>query len=267
MVPAGRKSGKPLPLVLFVHGGPHARDSWGFNGTMQWLANRGYAVLQVNYRGSTGFGKSFLNAGNGEWAGKMHDDLLDAVQWAIDEKIADPKKICIFGGSYGGYATLVGLTFTPDVFACGVDIVGPSSLETLLESIPDYWKPAMEELKLQIGGGIETQAGRSFLKSRSPLTFAHRIAKPLLIGQGEHDPRVKRTESDQIVKVMKEKGIPVTYIVYPDEGHGFIRPENKIAFYGVMEHFLAENLGGRMESLGDDLKKSSADIVEGSLGK
>ena len=266
VLPAGYdlKNHKPLPLVLLVHGGPHARDTWGFDHEMQWLANRGYAGLQVNYRGSTGFGKNFLNAGNGEWAGKMHDDLLDAVNWAIEEKIADPKKIAIMGGSYGGYATLVGLTFTPDIFACGVDIVGPSNLETLLESIPEYWKPAMEELKLQIGAGIDTPEGRAFLKSRSPLTFVDRIAKPLLIAQGANDPRVKKAESDQIVAKMKEKGLPVTYILYPDEGHGFARPENRLAFYGIAEHFLSQHLGGRFEPLSDDLKKSSAEIVEGS---
>jgi dipeptidyl aminopeptidase/acylaminoacyl peptidase len=255
---------KPLPLVLFVHGGPHARDIWGFSPSAQWLANRGYAVLQVNYRGSTGFGKNFLNAGNGEWAGKMHEDLLDAVNWAIAEKVADPKKIAIMGGSYGGYATLVGLTFTPDIFACGVDIVGMSNLETFLESIPEYWKPAMEEAKLQIGGGIDTPKGRAFLKSRSPMTFVDRIQKPLLIAQGSNDPRVKKAESDQIVAKMKEKGIFVTYVLYPDEGHGFARPENRLSFYGITEHFLSQCLGGRVEPLGDDLKKSSAEILEGS---
>lgn len=234
----------PLPMVLFVHGGPHARDCWGFRGMRQFLANRGYAVLQVNYRGSTGFGKKFLNAGNGEWGAKMHDDLIDAVNWAIKKKVADPKKIGILGGSYGGYATLVGLTFTPEVFACGVDIVGISNLVTCSKSIPAYWKPLIEEWKLQIGADFETEEGRAFLKSRSPLTFVDRIQKPLLIGQGANDPRVVKAESDQIANAMKKRGIPVTYILFPDEGHGFARPENRLAFYGITEKFLAENLGG-----------------------
>lgn len=257
----GRPS-KPVPLVLNVHGGPQVRDSWGFNGGMQWLANRGYAALQVNYRGSNGFGKAFLNAGNGEWAAKMHDDLIDAVQWAVQEKIADPQKVAIMGGSYGGYATLVGLTFTPDVFACGIDIVGPSNLETLLNSIPEYWKPALEELKRRLGNDASTPEGQAFLKSRSPLTFVEKIKKPLLIAQGANDPRVKKAESDQIVAKMKEKGLPVTYLLFPDEGHGFARPENRIAFYAVAEHFLQQVLGGRAEPMEDALKKSSAQLEE-----
>ncbi|MBM3610414.1 MAG: S9 family peptidase [Alphaproteobacteria bacterium] len=251
---------KPVPLVLNVHGGPQTRDNWGFNGSMQWLSNRGYAVLQVNYRGSAGFGKAFLNAGNGEWAAKAHDDLIDAVNWAIDEKIADPSKVAIFGGSYGGYATLVGLTFTPDVFACGVDIVGPSNLITLFKSIPEYWKPALEELKQRLGGNPDTPEGAEILKQKSPLTYVDRIKKPLLIAQGANDPRVKQAESDQIVSVMREKNIPVTYLLYPDEGHGFARPENRLAFYAKAEEFLAKVLGGRVEPAGDCIEKSSVHI-------
>ncbi|VVB87831.1 Acylamino-acid-releasing enzyme [uncultured archaeon] len=219
--------GKPLPIVLYVHGGPWARDEWGYDPYHQWLANRGYAVLSVNFRGSTGFGKKFLNAGNMEWAGKMHNDIIDAAQWAVNEGIADQKRIAIMGGSYGGYATLVGMTFTPDQFACGVDIVGPSNLITLLNTIPPYWVPEIEQFKKRVGDHT-TGEGRAFLKERSPLSYADRIKKPLLIGQGANDPRVKQNESEQIVRAMQAKNIPVTYVLYPDEGHGFVRPENRM---------------------------------------
>ncbi|MBL0941200.1 MAG: S9 family peptidase [Alphaproteobacteria bacterium] len=260
------KSDHPLSLVLYVHGGPTVRDNWGYDSIHQWLTNRGYAVLSVNYRGSTGFGKAFTIAGYGQWAGKAHDDLIDAVNWAIAKGIADPQKIAIMGGSYGGYATLVGLTFTPDVFACGVDIVGPSNLQTLLASVPAYWKPQLNMLKVRIGGDPETPEGREFLKSQSPLTYAHKIKKPLLIGQGANDPRVKQAESDQIVKVLEANKIPVTYILYPDEGHGFKRPENRKSFFAVTEAFLGNILGGRVEPVGDDFKGSSIQIkVEGGL--
>ncbi len=236
-----------LPTVLLVHGGPWGRDTWGFDPEAQWLANRGYAVLQVNFRGSTGYGKQFLNAGNREWAGKMHDDLIDGVNWMIREGIADPKKVAIMGGSYGGYATLVGLTFTPDVFACGVDIVGPSNLITLIKSIPPYWTPILWLFKHRIGD-VETE--EEFLKSRSPLFFADRIKVPLLIGQGANDPRVKQAESEQIVEAVRNAGKPVTYVLYTDEGHGFARPENRLHFYAMAEEFLAEHLGGRFEPMG-----------------
>jgi dipeptidyl aminopeptidase/acylaminoacyl peptidase len=241
----------PVPLVLDVHGGPWARDGWGFNATHQWLANRGYAVLNVNYRGSTGFGKDFINASSGQWSGKMHDDLIDAVNWAVDHRIAQRDKIAIMGGSYGGYATLVGLTFTPDVFACGVDIVGPSSLVTLLENVPPYWIPFMPVMK-QLVGDVNTDQGRAELLKRSPLTHVENIQKPLLIGQGANDPRVKQQEADQIVEAMTAKHIPVTYVLYPDEGHGFSGERNRMSFYAVTEAFLAENLGGRYEPVGDD---------------
>ena len=254
---------KRLPMVLFVHGGPWARDSWGYNAYHQWLANRGYAVLSVNFRGSTGLGKDFINASNLEWAGKMHDDLIDAVNWAIDKKIADKNQVAIMGGSYGGYATLVGLTFTPDVFACGVDIVGPSNLKTLLETIPPYWKPMMDMWATRVGDP-RTDEGREFLDSRSPLSFVDNINKPLLIGQGANDPRVKQSESDQIVKAMQEKNIPVTYILYPDEGHGFARPGNRLSFNAVTELFLAQHLGGRAEPIGEDFTGSSIQAPHGS---
>ncbi|MHC0064123.1 S9 family peptidase [Nostoc sp. UIC 10890] len=237
-----------LPTVLLVHGGPWARDVWGFSPTAQWLANRGYAVLQVNFRGSTGYGKAFLNAGNREWAAKMHDDLIDAVNWLVEQGISDPQKIAIMGGSYGGYATLVGLTFTPEVFAAGVDIVGPSNLMTLIETIPPYWEPLRAMLYHRVGN-LETE--EEFLKSRSPLFFADRIQKPLLIGQGANDPRVKQSESDQIVNAMQQAGLPVKYALYTDEGHGFARPENRLHFFAIAEEFLAKYLGGRFESLAD----------------
>jgi len=237
-----------VPTVLLVHGGPGGGDYWGYDSEAQWLANRGYAVLQVNFRGSTGYGKAFLNAGNREWAAKMHDDLIDAVNWLVEKGISDRNKIAIMGGSYGGYATLVGLTFTPDVFACGVDIVGPSNLITLLQTIPPYWEPLKASMYHRIGN-METE--EEFLKSRSPLFFIDRINKPLLIGQGANDPRVKQSESDQIVEAMQKAGLPVEYALYTDEGHGFARPENRLHFYAVAEEFLSKYLGGRFEPMTD----------------
>ncbi|AFZ42944.1 peptidase S9 prolyl oligopeptidase [Halothece sp. PCC 7418] len=239
---------KQLPTVLYVHGGPWARDTWGYQPTVQWLANRGYAVLQVNFRGSTGYGKDFLNAGNREWGGAMHNDLIDAVEWLKAKGISDPNRIAIMGGSYGGYATLAGLTFTPDVFACGVDIVGPSNLITLINSVPPYWKPMMSMFAHRVGD-IETE--EEFLRACSPLFYADRIQKPLLIGQGANDPRVKQAESEQIVAEMREKGKPVQYALYTDEGHGFARPENRMHFYAIAENFLAEYLDGRAEAVGE----------------
>jgi dipeptidyl aminopeptidase/acylaminoacyl peptidase len=253
----------PVPMVLLVHGGPWARDTYGFNSVHQLLANRGYGVLSVNFRGSTGFGKGFLNAANKQWGLKMHDDLIDAVEWAVAEGIAAKDKIAIMGGSYGGYATLAGLTCTPEVFACGVDIVGPSNLETLLSTIPPYWAPLVKIFHERMGDP-STEEGLALLRAASPLYKADRIVKPLLIAQGANDPRVKQSESDQIVGAMKAAGIPVTYVLYPDEGHGFARPENNIAFYAIAENFLAECIGGRAEPLGDALKPASAEIVEGA---
>jgi dipeptidyl aminopeptidase/acylaminoacyl peptidase len=253
----------PLPMVLLVHGGPWARDSYGFDGTSQFLANRGYAVLQVNFRGSTGFGKGFTNAGNGAWGREMHDDLLDAVKWAVGAGHADPEKIAIMGGSYGGYAALAGLAFTPTTFACGVDIVGPSNLATLLSTVPPYWESFRKQL-IQRMGDPDTDAGRAWLKERSPLTHADKIVRPLLIGQGANDPRVKQAESDQIVAAMQAKKIPVTYVLFPDEGHGFARPENNIAFMAVTENFLAKCLGGAAEAIGGAVGASSATVPHGA---
>ena len=252
----------PLPMVLNVHGGPWGRDDWGYDPIHQHLANRGYAVLSVNFRGSSGLGKGFMNAANLEWGGKMQDDLVDAVEWAVAEGIADPERVAILGASYGGYAVLAGLTLTPDVFACGVDLVGPSNLITMVETIPPYWKPAIEMEATRVGDS-RTEEGRALLTERSPLTHVDRITKPLLIGHGANDARVKRAESDQIVGAMKEKGIPVTYLLYPDEGHGFGRPENDISFTAVAEAFLAEHLGGRFEPVGGDFEGSSIEVEAG----
>lgn len=267
MLPVGTNPGdgvptEPLPLVLDVHGGPWVRDAWGFNPEHQLLANRGYAVLAVNYRGSTGFGKEFLNAGNLQWGAAMHDDLLDAVRWAVERGVADPDRIAIHGGSYGGYAALAGLTLTPDVFTCGVDIVGPSNLITLLESIPPYWAPMVQMFKDRVGD-FTTEEGREFLLSRSPLSYADRIERPLLIGQGANDPRVKVAESEQIVAAMRQHGIRVTYVLFPDEGHGFAEPANRLSFFAVTEAFLATHLGGRVEPFGDVTASSSMTIPEG----
>ncbi len=238
---------KNLPMVLNVHGGPWARDGWGYDPEAQWLANRGYAVLQVNYRGSSGFGKKFFNAAKREFAGKMHDDLIESVQWAIDQGYADPAKVAIYGGSYGGYATLVGLTFTPETFACGVDIVGPSSLVSLIESFPEYWKPFLAKTWYAFVGDPSDAVEKADLEARSPLFKIDQIRKPLLIAQGANDPRVVQAESDRIVAKMREANLPVTYLLFPDEGHGFARPENRMKFYAAAEAFLAETLGGRTE--------------------
>ncbi len=235
---------KNLPLVLNVHGGPWARDDWGYRPDVQWFANRGYVCLQVNYRGSTGYGKAFMNAGNKEWGGKMHDDLVDAVNWAVERGIADPKKVAIFGGSYGGYAALVGATFTPDVFCCAVDIVGPSNIITLIQTIPPYWAPLISIFHQRVG---DPSTEEEFLKSRSPLFKVDQIKIPMLIGQGANDPRVKQAESEQIVEAMKSKGIPYEYMLFPDEGHGFAKPENRLKFYAAAEKFLAKYMGGRYE--------------------
>jgi dipeptidyl aminopeptidase/acylaminoacyl peptidase len=236
---------KGLPFVLNVHGGPWARDSWGYDGESEWFANRGYATLQINFRGSAGFGKKFLNAGDLGWGvGVMQNDLTDAVKWAIAKGIADPKKICIYGGSYGGYATLAGLTFTPDLYACGVDIVGPSNIKTLFEAIPPYWAPFKKEFTLRVG---DVENDEALNKRISPLFHADAIKAPLIVAQGAHDPRVNIREATQMVDAMRAKGLPVTFVVYTDEGHGFARPDNRLDFYGRVDEFLAKQLGGRAE--------------------
>jgi dipeptidyl aminopeptidase/acylaminoacyl peptidase len=238
-------AGPATPLILKVHGGPWARDFWGFNPSDQWFANRGYATLSVNFRGSTGYGKSFLHKGDGEWGvGSMQHDLTDSVEWAIKEGIADPDKVCIYGGSYGGYACLAGLTFTPDLYRCGVDIVGPSNVKTLLDSIPSYWGPLRNQMLIKIG---DVDSDTAFNEKISPLYHVDKITAPLLIGQGANDPRVKQAEADQIAFSMQAKGIPVEYVLYPDEGHGFARPDNRLDFNGRVELFLKVHLGGRAE--------------------
>ena len=237
----GRKN---LPMVLNVHGGPWARDVWGFDPEAQWLANRGYLCVQVNFRGSTGYGKAFVNAGDREWGNAMQNDLTDAVEFAIGQGWADRERVAIYGGSYGGYAALAGVTFTPDLYRCAVDIVGPSNLKTLIETIPPYWQPQIALFHQRVGNP-ETDA--EFLWSRSPLSRAASIKTPLLIAQGANDPRVKQAESEQIVAALKDAGIDHEYMLFPDEGHGFAKPENRLKFYAAAERFLARHLGGRAE--------------------
>jgi len=237
-LPPGREP-RGLPAVIVPHGGPWSRDRWSYNPWAQWLANRGYAVLQPNFRGSTGYGKALLNAGNKEWGRAMQDDLTDAVRWLVDRGIADPERVAIMGGSYGGYATLAGLAFTPELYAAGVDIVGPSNLFTLLETIPPYWKPMIALFYTRMG---HPEQDAELLRAASPLFSADRIRAPLLIGQGANDPRVKRTESLQIVEALREKGKPVEYVEYSDEGHGFMKPENRLDFFRKAEAFLEKHL-------------------------
>ena len=252
----------PLPLVIMPHGGPWGRDSWGLNPLHQWLANRGYVTLAMNFRASMGFGKDFLNAGNMEWGGKIIDDQMDAVQWAVDAGIADPKRLAIFGGSFGGYSALMLLGLYPEVFACAIDLVGPSNLITFLEALRPQWVSMIQMLTTRMGDH-RTEEGRALLTKHSPMTYADRICRPLLIGQGANDPQVKQAESDRIVKVLEEKGVPVTYLLYPDEGHGLTRPENMISFIAVAESFLAKHLGGRCEAIGDDFEGASVKVMAG----
>lgn len=242
--PPNASAKKNLPMVLNVHGGPWARDSWGYDSEAQWLANRGYLCFQVNFRGSTGYGKKFVNAGNKEWGGKMQDDLTDSVEWAVKQGYADPKKVVIYGGSYGGYAALAGATFTPDLYCAIVAIVGPSNLLTFIKTIPPYWGIYLTEFHQRVGNPDTEEA---FLKSRSPLFNIHRIKSPLLIAQGANDPRVKQAESEQIVAALQEKGLEYEYLLFPDEGHGFAKPANRLKFYASCESFLSKHLGGRAE--------------------
>ncbi len=238
---------RDLPAVLVVHGGPWARDAWGYDPQAQLLANRGYAVLQINYRGSTGFGKSFMHAAEHEFAGKMHDDLIDGVEWLVGEGIADRARVGIYGGSYGGYAALVGATFTPDVFAAVVSVVGPSSLVTLVRSFPPYWRPLLASTWFRYVGDPEDPEQLADLEARSPLNRVDDIVAPLLVIQGANDPRVTKAESDQIVAALRRRGVEVEYLVKDDEGHGFVKPENRMDAYGAIERFFAKHLGGRVD--------------------
>ena len=263
-LPTG-KDGKNLPVVVLVHGGPKGpRDTWGYRSTVQFLNNRGYAVLQPNFRASGGYGKEFLNSGDKQWGKLMQDDITWGVNHLVAKGIADPKRVAIMGGSYGGYATLAGLAFTPDVYACGVDIVGPSNLFTLLESIPPYWEAGRKWL-YEMVGDPDTPEGRKLLTEASPLFSADKISKPLLIIQGANDPRVKKAEADQIVIALRDKGQPVDYLLAMDEGHGFRKPLNRMAMYAQIENFLAQNLGGRHqpelpEDVSATLRKLTIDI-------
>ena len=228
-----------LPAVLNVHGGPWARDTWGFDPEAQFLANRGYVCMQVNFRGSTGYGKAFINAGDKEWGAKMHDDLIDTVNYAVAQGWVDADRVAIMGGSYGGYAALVGAAFTPDFFRCSVDLVGPSNLKTLIESIPPYWAPIIEQFNQRVGNLITEP---DFLWERSPLSKAADITIPLLIAQGANDPRVKQAEAEQIVAALTTAGIEHEYLLFPDEGHGFAKPENRFTYYRAVESFFAQYL-------------------------
>jgi dienelactone hydrolase len=262
---------KNLPAVIVPHGGPWYRDSWGYNSFAQFLANRGYAVLQPNFRGSTGYGKKFIDAGNKQWGDKMQDDVTWAAKYLVAQGIADPKRIGIMGGSYGGYATLAGVTFTPDVYAAAVDIVGPSKLTTLLESIPPYWE-SIRKLFYSRMGDPSTPEGRAQLERQSPLNHASKIKTPLLVIQGANDPRVNKREADQIVIALRDRNYPVEYLVAPDEGHGFARSINNMAMFATTEKFLAKHLGGRYQeqmtpAIAQRLKEISVDVATVTLPK
>jgi dipeptidyl aminopeptidase/acylaminoacyl peptidase len=259
----GDRPPEPLPMVLLVHGGPWARDIYGYHPYHQWLADRGYAVLSVNYRGSTGFGKSFVAASEKQHAAKMHDDLIDMVEWAIGEGVARRDKVAIFGVSYGGLASFIGATFTPDVFCCSVPVVGITNLQTLLESMPPYWA-GFAEFMYRSYGDPRTPEGRALLAERSPIHKVDRIKKPMLIFHGANDVRCKIAESDTIVAAMQAKGIPVTYVVYPDEGHGFAKPPNRFSYFAIAEAFFARHLGGACEPVGNDFEGSSHEVRAGA---
>jgi dipeptidyl aminopeptidase/acylaminoacyl peptidase len=265
-LPAGVEGDRPphpLPMVLIVHGGPWARDIFGYRGDHQWLADRGYAVLSVNYRGSTGFGKAFIAASGKEHARKIHDDLIDMVEWAVGQGVAQRDRIAIFGMSYGGYASFVGATFTPGVFCCAVPVVGISNLQTMLESAPPYWAGFIEYMYRSYGDP-RTEEGRKLLAERSPINKVENINKPMLIFHGANDVRCKVAESDSIVAAMQAKNIPVSYVVYPDEGHGFAKPPNRLSYVAIAEAFFARHLGGAFEPAGRDLEGSSHEIRAGA---
>ncbi|MBA3525371.1 MAG: S9 family peptidase [Chloroflexia bacterium] len=254
---------KPVPLIMVVHGGPHGRDNYGYNSQHQWFANRGYAVLSTNFRGSTGFGKKFIAASFLQWGKKMNDDLLDAVQWAVSRGVTTRDKVGITGVSYGGYATLAGLAFTPDVFACGVSMSGQNDLKTLVETLPPDWQVQRLQIQKAIGDP-STPEGLEALRESSPLFKAHQIKHPLIVGQGANDPRVPPIQSKQIVDAATKNGASVTYVLFPDEGHNLVRPVNRIAFNAITENFFAKCLGGRAEPIGDTLKASTVKVPHGA---
>lgn len=250
------------PLVLVIHGGPYARDYWGYSGMHQWLASRGYGVLSVNYRGSTGFGKHFVNIADQGWGGRMQDDLTDAAAWAVAQGHADPRRIAFYGGSYGGYAALTAATKTPEAFACIIDLFGISNLLTFMQNVPPYWELGFSTWKRRLADP-ETKEGRQWLIDHSPLMRVDRIVRPMLIGQGMRDVRVKPQESEQVVQAMQKRQLPVTYVTFHDEGHGFVRQENRIAFNAVAEAFLAQHLGGDAEPIGDSFSGSTIKFESG----
>ena len=237
-LPLGREA-KNLPVVINPHGGPWFRDTWGFNPEVQFLANRGYAVLQMNFRGSTGYGRKFWEASFKQWGQKMQDDITDGVQWLVKQGIADPKRIAIYGGSYGGYATLAGVTFTPDLYAAAVDYVGVANMFTFMKTIPPYWKPFLDMFHEMVG---DPEKDKAMMEAVSPVMHADKIKTPLFIAQGAHDPRVNKAESDQMVEALKKRGVDVEYMVKDNEGHGFHNEENRFDFYGAMEKFLDKHL-------------------------
>jgi len=253
------RPGRRLPMVLVVHGGPWSRVEWGHDPSTQLLTNRGYAVLSVNFRGSTGFGKAFVNAGDGEWGGKMQDDLIDALEWAITAGIADASRVAILGSSYGGYAALMGLTTTPDRFACAISLFGPSNLVTFLSTTPRQWSAARYLFRSRIGDH-ESPEGRAMLLERSPLTHVERVTKPALIVHGARDIRVLRSESEQIVDTLDARGLAYVFALFPDQGHGLTRPENAQAVFALIELVLAETLGGRAEPIGDALDRAQLEL-------
>lgn len=259
-IPKGT-TGKNLPAIILPHGGPWGRDSWGYSSLAQFLANRGYAVLQPNFRASTGFGKKFLDAGNNQWGEKMQDDITWGVKYLVDQGIADPKRVGIMGGSYGGYATLAGVTFTPDLYAAAVAIVAPSNLNTLLKAIPPYWE-SIRTLFAKRMGDPNTPEGRAQLDRQSPLNSADKIKTPLMVVQGANDPRVNKREADQIVIALRDRGYPVQYLLADDEGHGFQRPVNNMAMFAASEKFLAKYLGGRFqETMTPEVMKRLGEIT------
>jgi dipeptidyl aminopeptidase/acylaminoacyl peptidase len=260
------QDGKPerkSPLVLVVHGGPWSRDKYGLDMWHQWLANRGYAVLSVNYRGSTGFGKAFLNDADEQWGGGMLHDLEDAAEWAITNGIADPSKIAVMGGRYGGYAAIAGLAFTPSRYACGVSIGGPSNLVTMMTNMPHDWTDVRDILLHRVGDP-DTSQGKQLLEAQSPELHAQGIVHPLFLAQGASDPEVSESDAQALVRELKDRGVPVTYVIYPDEGETLSWPADQLSFYAMAEAFLGKCLGGRIEPIGDALKGSSAQVLDGA---